>query len=172
MNIPEHCHNFESSGWVVSHRMNSTLPGYLMISSKVDAQDLSELSETALSELGPLLAVAQRVLKHELLAQWVYIGRYGHTPACPIHFHVIPIYDWVADLFWKDHRYRLLETFTDGASNSLTDGAELTLFVWREFCERPDPPPVSGPSVREVIALLREKLRPYLAAKKKRPTLL
>jgi hypothetical protein len=30
-----------------------------------------------------------------------------------------------------------------------------TLFVWREFCERPDPPPVEGPSVERVIAMLR-----------------
>jgi len=26
----------------------------------------------------------------------------------PIHFHVIPIYDWVEELFWKDARYRPL----------------------------------------------------------------
>ncbi|MGO6906813.1 HIT family protein, partial [Rhizobium ruizarguesonis] len=40
-----------------------------------------------------------------------------------------------------------------------TDGAELTLFVWREFCERAEPPPVKGPSVSEAIELLRETMR-------------
>jgi hypothetical protein len=36
-----------------------------------------------------------------------------------------------------------------------TDGAELTLYVWREFCESPDPPPISGPSVEDVVEMLR-----------------
>jgi hypothetical protein len=40
-----------------------------------------------------------------------------------------------------------------------TDGAELTLFVWHEFCERAEPPPVKGPSVSEAIELLREAMQ-------------
>jgi hypothetical protein len=71
---------------------------------------------------------------------------------------VIPIYDWVEELFWKDARYRLLENFAEGAGETATDGAELTLF-WREFCERAEPPPVKGPSVSEAIELLRETMR-------------
>jgi hypothetical protein len=35
------------------------------------------------------------------------------------------------------------------------DGAELTLYVWREFCESPVPPPISGPSVHEVVERLK-----------------
>ncbi|RUM00161.1 HIT family protein [Rhizobium chutanense] len=159
MEIPPHFHVAETSGWLVNHRMNSALPGYLMISSKTDTNDLSDLSENALAELGPLLARAQSTLKRELNAQRVYIGRYGHTPGYPIHFHVIPIYDWVEELFWKDARYRLLENFAERPGETATDGAELTLFVWREFCERAVPPPVTGPSVPEVIQLLREAIR-------------
>jgi len=143
----------------VNHRMNSALPGYLMLSSKTDTNDLSDLSEDALAEFGPLLARVQSALKRKLNAQRVYIGRYGHTPGYPIHFHVIPIYDWVEELFWKDARYRLLQSFAEGPGETATDGAELTLFVWREFCERTEPPPISGPSVSEVIKLLREAMR-------------
>jgi hypothetical protein len=66
----------------------------------------------------------------------------------------------VEDLFWKDDRYRLLQSFAEGPPETATDGAELTLFVWREFCERAAPPPVNGPSVFETIELLREKMRP------------
>jgi hypothetical protein len=52
----------------------------------------------------------------------------------------------------------LLQTFGTTESDSpQTDGAELTLFVWREFCERRDPPPVQGPSVGRVIAALRDE---------------
>jgi diadenosine tetraphosphate (Ap4A) HIT family hydrolase len=156
--IPEQFRIAETEGWLVNHRTNSALPGYLMVSSKTFTNDLSELSSAALSELGPLLAKAQKALKSDLGSARVYIGRYGHTPGYPIHFHVIPIYGWVEDLFWNDARYRLLETFPEGPGETATDGAEMTLFVWREFCERADPPPIEGPSVSRVITLLREKI--------------
>lgn len=138
--------------------MNSALPGYLMVSSKTATNDLSGLSAETLGELGPLLAAAQKALKQELQAERVYIGRYGHSPGYPIHFHVIPIFNWVQALFWKDERYRLLETFAEGPGETPTDGAELTFFVWREFCERAEPPPIQGRSVSDVIYLLRRKI--------------
>ncbi|MFS8048710.1 HIT family protein [Rhizobium sp. BR 314] len=156
--IPEQFQIAETDGWSVNHRINSALPGYLMISSTTFTNDLSELSLQSLSELGPLLAKLQRLLKSTLGSERVYIGRYGHTPGYPIHFHLIPIYGWVEDLFWSDARYRLLDNFAVGPGETATDGAEMTLFVWREFCERPDPPPIVGPSVADVIALLREKM--------------
>lgn len=158
MELLEHFHIAETDGWLVSHRMNSALPGYLMVSSKSDTNDLAELSEGALTELGPLLAAAQKALQQELHAERVYIGRYGHSPGYPIHFHVIPIYGWVEALFWKDERYRLLENFAEGPGETPTDGAELTFFVWREFCERAEPPPIQGLSVSEVIELLRRTI--------------
>ena len=160
MKIPQRFHVAETDGWLVNHRMNSALPGYLIINSKMDTNDLSDLSETALKELGPLLATAQDVLKRKLRAQRIYIGRYGHSPGYPIHFHVIPIYDWVEELFWKDSRYRVLQNFADGPGETPTDGAELTLFVWREFCKRAEPPSVEGRSVTQTIELLREAMRP------------
>src|SRR5262245_46611617 len=95
--IPEQFLIAETEGWLVNHRINSALPGYLMISSKTFTNDLSELSREALSELGPLLAKAHKALKSGLGSDRVYIGRYGHTPGYPIHFHVIPIYRWVED---------------------------------------------------------------------------
>ncbi len=42
----------ETDGWLVSHRMNSALPGYLIIASETLADDLSELSDEALCEIG------------------------------------------------------------------------------------------------------------------------
>ncbi|MGG6893737.1 HIT family protein [Rhizobium sp. BR 315] len=156
--IPERFRIAETDDWLVNHRINSALPGYLMISSKIFTNDLAELSAGALAELGPLLAKSQAALKSGLGAERVYFGRYGHTPGYPIHFHVIPLYGWVEELFWNDARYRILEAFADGPGETATDGAEMTLFVWREFCERPDPPPIQGPSVSEVIELLRNTI--------------
>lgn len=159
LEIPAQFHVSETSGWLVNHRINSALPGYLMVSSRSFTNDLADLSAEALCELGPLLAKAQHALGKVLGAKRVYIGRYGHSPGFPIHFHIIPIYDWVEDLFWQDQRYRLLQTFAEGPGETPTDGAELTFFIWREFCERAEPPPIKGPSVAETIELLRKTLR-------------
>jgi diadenosine tetraphosphate (Ap4A) HIT family hydrolase len=129
-----------------------------MISATKDTNDLNDLPPEALSSLGSVLASVQRAL-NRLGAKRVYIGRYGHSQGHPIHFHAIPIYDWVESLFWKDDRYRLLDEFAHGPGETPTDGAELTLFVWREFCERADPPPIEGPSVSAAIAILRRTLQ-------------
>lgn len=156
--LDDHSHKFkilETEHWLVNHRTDSALPGYLMIGSKKFTNDLWELPENALAELGPLFARFQRALRLRLDAKRVYIGRYGHMPGYPIHFHVIPIYNWVESLFWQDERYRALAGFGEPTEELDTDGAELTFFVWREFCERRVPPPVSGPSVSEIIGILR-----------------
>jgi diadenosine tetraphosphate (Ap4A) HIT family hydrolase len=156
--IPKQFHIGETIGWSVNHRINSALPGYLMVSSKVDTNDLADLSADASASLGPVFAKLQHALKHVLNAERVYIGRYGHTPGYPIHFHIIPIYKWVEELSWRDDRYRLLQTFAEGPGETPTDGAEMTLFVWREFCERAEPPPIPGPTVTEAINMLRQSI--------------
>jgi len=145
--------------WRVNHRINSALPGYVIISSIADTNSLADLPAEALASMGTVFAKVQHALSDVLGAERVYIGRYGHSPGYPIHFHAIPIYSWVEELFWKDDRYRMLERFAHGPGETPTDGAELTLFVWREFCERPDPPPVSGPSVAESISMLRQAIQ-------------
>ncbi|BCH53618.1 hypothetical protein RvVAR031_12280 [Agrobacterium vitis] len=108
--------------------------------------------------MGTVFAVVQRALKM-LGAQRVYLSHFGHSPSYPIHFQAIPVYEWVEDLFWEDERYRALEQFAVGPGETPTDGAELTLFIWREFCERPAPPPIKGASVTKTVAILRETIR-------------
>ncbi|MCA1444573.1 HIT family protein [Ensifer sp. IC4062] len=158
MQVPDRFLVYGTDFWFLNHRIDSALPGYLMIASKLPVYDLAELPDGALAELGPLLAKAQRAVQAVLKPARVYIGRYGHSPGHPIHFHLIPVYDWVEGLFWRDDRYRVLEHFVEAQHEPGTDGAELTLFIWREFCERPNPPPIEGPSVPETITLLREKM--------------
>jgi diadenosine tetraphosphate (Ap4A) HIT family hydrolase len=129
-----------------------------MLGSKLPADDLSDLPSTALTALGPLLAKAQEALRTKLKPMWVYVGRYGHSPGYPIHFHLMPVYDWLERLFWHDDRYRLLGKLAEKDGAPATDGAELTLFIWREFCERSEPPSIDGPSIDETIALLRGEM--------------
>lgn len=150
----------ETTHWLLNHHRSSALPGYLMLGAKTQVNSLAELPEGALAELGGLMANIQKTLEWQLKPKWLYISRFGHAPGYPIHFHFIPVYAWVETLFWKDARYRLLQTFaSDENAQSLTDGAELTLFIWREFGESPEPPEAQGPSIKQVIDDLRIAFR-------------
>lgn len=146
----------ETEHWILNHHMSSKLPGYLVFGTRYPVRSLSDLPEEALIEMGPLLARVQKTLQTELQPKWLYISRFGHDPRFPIHFHYIPVYHWVEELFSKDERYRVLKNFGAGAdAHALTDGAELTLFVWREFGESPEPPSIQGPSIEQIIERLR-----------------
>jgi diadenosine tetraphosphate (Ap4A) HIT family hydrolase len=135
--------------------MDTALPGYLMVGSKVGTNALYDLPIEALASLGPLLARVQREIETLLHPARVYIGRYGHSPGHPLHFHIIPVYDWLEALFWKDERYRILASFGRPTEEPETDGAELTFFIWREFCEALNPPPVKGQTVSDVVETMR-----------------
>lgn len=156
MDIPSSFIIHQSKYWILNHRMDSALAGYLMLSAKQMTNSLAALPIEAPAELGVLQARIQNAIEAHLKPKRLYFGRFGHDAGYSIHFHFIPVYDWVEALFWLDERYRLLQTF-GSIDNVLlqTDGAELMLFVWREFCERPVPPPIQGPSVDEVVTTLR-----------------
>lgn len=159
---PDHLMVYETDHWIVNHRVNSKLPGYFMVGSKMDTNDLSMLPTGALTELGIHLAKLQGVLAERFSPLHVYVGRYGHSAGYSIHFHVIPVYDWVARAFRNDERYHILrEFYTDGVydagSDGDFDGAEMTLFIWREFCESRNPPENQGPTIREIVAAVRKR---------------
>jgi diadenosine tetraphosphate (Ap4A) HIT family hydrolase len=149
---------------MVNHRVDTSLPGYFMVGSLVETNLLSDLPPDALAELGVLLARLQQVLSELLAPPHFYVGRYGHMRGHSIHFHVIPIYDWVAEAFSRDERYRILHQFYEkdfdaSGTDAAFDGAEMTLFVWREFCESKNPPKIPGPTVEEIVRLVRERIR-------------
>lgn len=157
MTIPEPFIILETEHWILNHHMASALPGYLMLGSRAAVDSLADLPDCALTELGVLQARVQRVMQQYLQPRYLYIGRYGHEPGFPIHFHCIPVYDWVEQLFWQDERYRALQRFTYSENlKASTDGAELTLFIWREFGENPIKPTVQGPGIEQAIQGLRE----------------
>jgi diadenosine tetraphosphate (Ap4A) HIT family hydrolase len=157
--IPDHLVIKKTEHWIVNHRIESTLPGYLMVGSRRETNHLVNLPPAALAELGPLLAEVQQAVIELFRPAHLYVGRYGHTLGHSIHFHVIPIYPWVRRAFDADARYRVLRSFyTPGVPTSDPDGAELTLYVWREFCESRNTPPIRGPSVEAAIGMLRKVL--------------
>ncbi|WP_419710191.1 HIT family protein [Pseudomonas sp. NFX224] len=145
----------ETAHWVLNHHMTTKLPGYLVLGTRHPVRSLSDLPEGALVEMGVLLAKVQKTLQSEVQPKWLYISRFGHDPRFPIHFHFIPVYHWVEELFWQDERYRLLRNFGAASPQTQTDGAEMTLFIWREFGESPEPPSIQGPSIEDIIDRLR-----------------
>ncbi|MCP1604954.1 HIT family protein [Pseudomonas citronellolis] len=155
MDIPAHLIVHQTQHWILNHHLTSALPGYLMLGSRAPAGSLADLPAAALAELGELQGLIQRILEEQLQPKWLYIGRFGHSPGFPIHFHFIPVYSWVEDAFWADERYRVLQRFGDSSLGG-TDGAELTLFIWREFGEAEQAPVIHGPGIDGVIARLRE----------------
>ncbi|GLO15652.1 HIT family protein [Pseudomonas putida] len=165
LDIPSRFIIHETRHWVLNHRMNSALPGYLMLSARAPVNSLAALRVEAQAELGILMARTQQVMEAQLQPARLYMGRYGHEAGYAIHFHFIPVYPWVEALFWADERYRALQAFgwTDSV-HPQTDGAELTLYVWREFCERPEPPAIQGYSVDETITLLRRAFSNHCAS--------
>ena len=161
---PPHLVILQTEHWMLNHRVDSALPGYLVLGARMATNDLSRMPPQALAELGTLLARAQTALTAILKPEYLYIGRYGHAAGHALHFHMIPVCTWVKRCFFSDPRHHNLWTFyrpsDAGDADDETDGAELTLYVWREFCENPLPPPISGPPIHEVVARLKVLMSP------------
>jgi diadenosine tetraphosphate (Ap4A) HIT family hydrolase len=160
---PERLVILKTEHWVLNHRVDSALPGYLMLGARMFTNDLSRMPPEALAELGPLLARSQQALDAILKPEHLHIGRYGHIAGYALHFHIIPVCGWVKQSFFRDPRYRVLQSLhqpSDVDVSFETDGGEMTLYIWREFCENPVPPPVFGPAIHEVM----ERLKILMAA--------
>jgi diadenosine tetraphosphate (Ap4A) HIT family hydrolase len=167
--IPEHLVILRTAHWILNHRRDSALPGYLMLGARTPVNELSLMHPDALVQLGALMASAQKALKEILAPAHLYISRYGHAPGHALHFHIIPVCGWVRQRFLGDPRYRILRNLKPPAASAgagdETDGAELTLYIWREFCENPTPPEISGPSIHDVV----ERLIAFMAASEHQP---
>lgn len=148
----------EKGEWILNHRRDCALPGYLILSPASAATRFGDLSQQARVELGPLLVQIERVLKEILSPAYFYVGRFGHTAGQPLHFHLVPICDWVVRQFAADPRYEAVRQLAPRSDPAQTDGAEMLLYIWREFCESNSPPPVMGPTVQNVVEQLRRLL--------------
>jgi diadenosine tetraphosphate (Ap4A) HIT family hydrolase len=110
---PEHLVILRTDHWVLNHRVDAVLPGYLMLGARMPTNDLSLMGAEALAELGVLLARAQSGLSAILKPEHLSIGRYGHVAGYPLHFHIMPICGWVKHRFFADPRYRSCRIFID-----------------------------------------------------------
>jgi diadenosine tetraphosphate (Ap4A) HIT family hydrolase len=146
---------YETAHWRINQRVDSPLPGYLMVGAKdPKAVDLTQLSTDALSEMGAVLSMATGALQTHLQPEHLYICRFGHDNGHTVHFHVIPIYQWVIEAYRRVSR--------DGGTQvqypDFIDGASLTLFVTEEFAHGRTPCEIVEPGIGAVIQVLREVL--------------
>jgi diadenosine tetraphosphate (Ap4A) HIT family hydrolase len=82
----------QTEDWVLNHRVDSALPGYLVLGARMPTNGpFPFLRPDALARLGTLLANAQKALNTLLRPQHLYIGCYGHMVGHALHFHLIPI---------------------------------------------------------------------------------
>jgi len=142
---------YESNNWLLKHRGDAKLPGYLILISKNDTDNLSSLSNSALAEIGLIQATATNVLENKLSAKLVYICRWGHQCGNPIHFHIVPLYDWVEEAYSKDPQWNSIEP----------DGPVFFTYITRAFIEYENPPAIQGPSIEETISVLTEEFNNY-----------
>jgi diadenosine tetraphosphate (Ap4A) HIT family hydrolase len=63
---PKHLVILQTPDWVLNHRVDTVLPGYLMLGARMPTNDLSRMRAEALTELGTLLASAQKALSEIL----------------------------------------------------------------------------------------------------------
>jgi diadenosine tetraphosphate (Ap4A) HIT family hydrolase len=82
---PKHLVILQTEDWVLNHRVDSALPGYLMLGARMPTNDLSLMRPQALAQFGTLLASAQNALNKILEPRHLYIGRYGHTAGHALH---------------------------------------------------------------------------------------
>lgn len=146
--IPENLVVHRTKHWTVNHRVDSRIPGYLMIgASDPNVERFEGVSSDASSELGQLIVQCTKYVEEELKPKRLFCSRYGYDGGHSVHFHVIPIYDYIEEEFLNDPEYSKLHC----------DGSSLTLFLWREYIEADHKRKIYGPSVDESIIRLRSR---------------
>jgi diadenosine tetraphosphate (Ap4A) HIT family hydrolase len=149
----------ETPHWIVNHGAAATLPGYVFVAAR-SGDSLAAQSGEALAELGPLLARVQSAIEGTLGAERVYVGRFGHSPGWPVHFHLVPVYAWLRDALAADARYSHLRGH-HGHAECTHDGADILLYAFREWTTaegRGAAPPAGTPSVADAVSRLRAGL--------------
>ncbi len=142
--IPAELVVFENEYWVVNHRMNTTYAGYLMVASKSEVTELSDLGSQSLASLGSVLAEVEGVLQRTFSPQKVVFSKLGFSTGFNCHFHAVPISENVINEVCQSSSY----TFDE------PDGNEVMLFINHEYCENQDPEKVKT-VISESVARLR-----------------
>ena len=131
--------------------MDTLYPGYLMISARQPVERLHQLTSKPLNRLGTILMTAEQAISHLFKPDKIMINRHGFTEGHPYHFHLIPIYHWTYDEIYKHPEY-----LTPGLRKvDEPDGANFSLFIYREYCEKQRPLPAEAFNFDESMSLVK-----------------
>lgn len=155
---------FETEHWRVNQRVDSPLPGYLVVGARCESS-LHSLADGALVELGPILSRAAAVLESLLDAEHVHVCQFGYESGHSTHFHLIPIYEWVKEAYFQAAAERETEVWYP----DFADGPSLTLFVSEEFSRGRSPCEIRGPAMFHVIRQLRDAFSVTRGCTRRRP---
>lgn len=136
----------ETNNWIVSHRQDSQYLGYLIVSSKDSATNISELHCASLMELGKVLSEVEKLLLEVYSPIKVIVAKLGFSKGFPCHFHIIPVFNNLLREIVVHKNY----------TNSAPDGNDVLLFVSREYCEQPLSSK-NKKAIMKTVAILREK---------------
>ncbi|WP_340607716.1 hypothetical protein [Xenorhabdus bharatensis] len=73
MKIPAEKIILKTNNWVVNHRIDSSLPGYVILQSSHNHIALSDLSNKAIQEMGILMGYIEKALKKFIFPKHIYI---------------------------------------------------------------------------------------------------
>jgi diadenosine tetraphosphate (Ap4A) HIT family hydrolase len=99
------------------------LPGYLILSAKDQSETLHDLPLTALSSLGPTLAMISRSIYVALKPERIYTALFCEAER-GVHFHIFPRTAWLRESY-----------LTYNPSEDLLDGPRLLSWARRKFTQ-------------------------------------
>jgi diadenosine tetraphosphate (Ap4A) HIT family hydrolase len=117
---------FVTNHWIISHRRDSRYPGFLIVSSRDEVQDLTDLNKEALNELGSVLFQTEKLLNYVYKHYKTVIGKFGFTSGFSLHFHVLPITNEILKEIIAHGNYK----------QEKPDGIDAINLVCRKYCER------------------------------------
>lgn len=126
---------FQGQYWDININSSFGVPGYLFVrNSRGNGDRFSDIQPNEYEEMGRMIGLATSAAEHCLDVERVFTGKFGLDAGHPLHFHIVPIYEWILDDFnQQTDLIALKKTYPDGYP-VIPDGAELLKFVWHKYC--------------------------------------
>lgn len=126
---------FQGEYWDININLNFGVPGYLFVRNSRGADDkFSAINPHEYAEMGRMIGLATSAVEHCLNVKRVFAGKFGLVAAHPVHFHIVPIYDWILDEFvQKTDMEKLQKSYPDNYP-AIPDGADIMKFIWHQYC--------------------------------------
>lgn len=149
----------QTDHWRVHHNRHARVEGYLMMGT-LDANgfDFDCLSSEALADMGLVISQCVKAVKEAFNPLHVFVSRYGVAPGNRVHFHIIPVYEWLDSRIDSDRRYSFTQELSAGTDGLRYDAADYLLYTWRELTERADQSGLDPVDIAATVSKLKNHL--------------